>query len=198
MAGYSIAAIPTEYNGRTYRSRLEARWAAFFDRLGWRAEYEPFDLGAWSPDFVLASGVLIEIKPATDFDGSTWDKMCAAVAERGLLSGDEPLPGLLLTTLAPRVHKGLVQIGVCAFPSYDASMSPSPAFLAWIACDDYPQFYVDIGTLIPGGWFLASIGEQRATDGVGNCYLPESYMDHTMRLWADATAAVQWRGPNEA
>ena len=31
---YQIAAIPTLYRGRQYRSRLEAKWAAFFDLAG--------------------------------------------------------------------------------------------------------------------------------------------------------------------
>jgi len=30
---YSIAAIPTVYNGIRYRSRLEAKWAAFFENV---------------------------------------------------------------------------------------------------------------------------------------------------------------------
>ncbi|MEA2669684.1 MAG: hypothetical protein QOJ33_2618, partial [Chloroflexota bacterium] len=29
-------AIPTTYDGVNFRSRLEAKWAAFFDLLGWR------------------------------------------------------------------------------------------------------------------------------------------------------------------
>ena len=51
-----IQAIETEYNGYRFRSRLEARWAVFFDALGVRYEYEPegFRLpgGDWYlPDF---------------------------------------------------------------------------------------------------------------------------------------------------
>lgn len=48
---YRIKAHPTMYNGVQYRSRLEARWAAFFDLIGWQHEYEPIDLPGWSPDF---------------------------------------------------------------------------------------------------------------------------------------------------
>ena len=36
-----IKAIETEYNGYKFRSRLEARWAVFFDALGVFYEYEP-------------------------------------------------------------------------------------------------------------------------------------------------------------
>lgn len=59
------AAIPTIYKGRRFRSRLEARWAAFFDLMKWPYEYEPFDLRGWIPDFVLTSGLqaLVEVKP---------------------------------------------------------------------------------------------------------------------------------------
>lgn len=51
-----IKAIETEYRGYRFRSRLEARWAVFFDALGVEWEYEPegFDLGDglyYLPDF---------------------------------------------------------------------------------------------------------------------------------------------------
>ena len=36
-----IKAKVTEYNGTRYRSRLEARWAVFFDRIGVKHSYEP-------------------------------------------------------------------------------------------------------------------------------------------------------------
>lgn len=36
-----IKPIETYYNGYRFRSRLEARWAVFFDALGVRYEYEP-------------------------------------------------------------------------------------------------------------------------------------------------------------
>ena len=50
--------IETEYKGYRFRSRLEARWAVFFDACGvkWDYEVEGFDLGdgiKYLPDFVL-------------------------------------------------------------------------------------------------------------------------------------------------
>lgn len=53
-----MKAIETVYNGYRFRSRLEARWAVFFDELGLDWEYEPegFDLGDgvyYLPDFLL-------------------------------------------------------------------------------------------------------------------------------------------------
>lgn len=35
-----LTAIETEYGGYKFRSRLEARWAVFFDMLGIKWEYE--------------------------------------------------------------------------------------------------------------------------------------------------------------
>lgn len=59
-----IAAIPTRYAGTQFRSRLEARWAAMFDLLGWRWEYEPIDLRGYIPDFVIEDGRrIVEVKP---------------------------------------------------------------------------------------------------------------------------------------
>lgn len=53
-----IKAIETQYKGYRFRSRLEARWAVFFDALGIEWEYEPegYDLGEagwYLPDFWL-------------------------------------------------------------------------------------------------------------------------------------------------
>lgn len=59
--------LQTEWNGVLYRSRLEARWAAFFDTLGVRFEYEPegyeLESGRYLPDFFLpVANVLVEVK----------------------------------------------------------------------------------------------------------------------------------------
>lgn len=48
---YEIANIPTLYRFTLFRSRLEARWAAFADLAGWKWKYEPVDLKGWIPDF---------------------------------------------------------------------------------------------------------------------------------------------------
>lgn len=53
-----IKAIETYYNGYRFRSRLEARWAVFFDALGIKYEYEPegyelSDGSKYLPDFYL-------------------------------------------------------------------------------------------------------------------------------------------------
>lgn len=64
-----IKAIETQYKGYRFRSRLEARWAVFFDALGieWEYEKEGYDLGEagwYLPDFWLPSASMFtEIKP---------------------------------------------------------------------------------------------------------------------------------------
>ena len=63
-----MKAIQTQYRGYFFRSRLEARWAVFFDKLGIEWQYEPegFELGSagrYLPDFYLSSmGVWVEVK----------------------------------------------------------------------------------------------------------------------------------------
>ena len=66
-----IRAIETYYSGCRFRSRIEARWAVFFDRIGilWEHEEQGFDVGnppvRYLPDFYLPQlGLYVEVKPA--------------------------------------------------------------------------------------------------------------------------------------
>lgn len=69
-----IQAIETEYRGYRFRSRLEARWAVFFDAMGftWRYEHEGFKRGGlrYLPDFELEWGngktMYVEVKGDRD------------------------------------------------------------------------------------------------------------------------------------
>lgn len=64
-----VKVLQTRYKGYHFRSRLEARWAVFFDALGWEWRYE--DEGFvltndrhYLPDFLLPQcGTYIEVKP---------------------------------------------------------------------------------------------------------------------------------------
>ena len=63
-----IEAKPTKYKGTAYRSRLEAKWANFFDALGVKHWYEPEAVetiyGGYLPDFWLPQVCLwAEVKP---------------------------------------------------------------------------------------------------------------------------------------
>lgn len=69
-----IKPIETVYNGYRFRSRLEARWAVFFDAIGAEYEYEPEgyelpDGTRYLPDFLLkhvlgrgTSNIFVEVK----------------------------------------------------------------------------------------------------------------------------------------
>ena len=100
---YKIAAHPTRYAGVNFRSRLEARWAAFFDLLTekdgindkWVWEYEPLDYENWTPDFrvqvhkLMHEGPLLgEVKPYDSIerfkDHPVWEH------EHGLMLGNSP------------------------------------------------------------------------------------------------------------
>lgn len=84
-----MKAIETEYAGCRFRSRTEARWAVFFDALGWRWEFEleGFELpsGRYLPDFkVWTHGrpdpVWFEVKPFTRHcpDDPRWTELASA------------------------------------------------------------------------------------------------------------------------
>jgi hypothetical protein len=98
-----IKAIETQYKGYRFRSRLEARWAVFFDALGVRWEYEPegFDMDGvrYLPDFRVwtpqGEPMWYEIKPGHILSDPKFDRFSLAVqdgeqmqARVALLSGD--------------------------------------------------------------------------------------------------------------
>lgn len=64
-----LTALETEYHQTRFRSRLEARWAVYFDHSGILWDYEPqgYDLGDgiwYLPDFWLPQvGMFAEVKP---------------------------------------------------------------------------------------------------------------------------------------
>jgi hypothetical protein len=102
---YTIKAHPTTYKGVLFRSRLEARWAAFFDLAGWQWEYEPIDLPGWTPDFLIripcghsecdgCHTILVEVKPyfsVDEFKSHECDKYrygCRIVPGDGVYAGE--------------------------------------------------------------------------------------------------------------
>ena len=84
----SIPARPTLYRGITFRSRLEARWAAFFDQCEWTWQYEPeIVIPGWLPDFSIAAHagpILVEVKPIDRFDEALGKRLSDAVIHAGL------------------------------------------------------------------------------------------------------------------
>lgn len=100
-----IKAKETRYKGYHFRSRLEARWAVFFDALGLEYQYEPqgFDLsdkglGSYLPDFYLPdSRCWIEVKPTEPSGDETFLKLMAVAectGEKAYLVAGEPMKSI--------------------------------------------------------------------------------------------------------
>jgi hypothetical protein len=90
----TFSAIATAYRGFNFRSRLEAKWAVFFDKCGWRWSYEPYDLNGWIPDFAVGERpTLVEIRPY--FHEHEWSDQASKIAKSGhannvILLGADP------------------------------------------------------------------------------------------------------------
>jgi hypothetical protein len=73
----AIKAIETKYGGYKFRSRLEARWAVFFDQEEIEWDYEPQGIEVdtprgrirYLPDFWLDCGQWVEVKGHLDPEG---------------------------------------------------------------------------------------------------------------------------------
>lgn len=84
---YNIKAIETKFRGYQFRSRLEARWAAFFELIGWKWDYEPVDFNGWIPDFAIYGHrlVYVEIKPVVEFPNDVEQKVIASGCKEEVL-----------------------------------------------------------------------------------------------------------------
>jgi len=112
-----IKAIETRYAGCHFRSRLEARWAVFFDAAGIAWEYEPegfeSEHGRYLPDFYLPdTGTWVEVK------GTNEAARDAIEALEMFLDFNSALPGM---TNSHGSDRGLLLLG--PIPRVDASMS---------------------------------------------------------------------------
>ena len=87
----NIKPIETVYNGYRFRSRLEARWAVFFDALGVKYEYEPegFEMDGirYLPDFYLPKAnrwIEIKGKRLTEIELNKCDAFCESKDKEGV------------------------------------------------------------------------------------------------------------------
>lgn len=81
-----MEAIETIYKGIKFRSRLEARWAYYFDLCGfeWMYESEGFHLSDGSmylPDFYIPRlNMFVEIKPFKQWD-KRWEMFIEGITD---------------------------------------------------------------------------------------------------------------------
>jgi len=112
-----IGAIETEYRGYKFRSRLEARWAVFFDELGieYLYEHEGYEVNGvrYLPDFYLPKfGTHVEVKGDPQAMIKDWDDKWVPILDHA-----SPLPGMFDSVLAwepyPRrsCYPGLIFLG---------------------------------------------------------------------------------------
>lgn len=128
-----IKAIQTAYKGYHFRSRLEARWAVFFDALGVKYQYEPqgFEIVSpdnenemvrYLPDFYLPqSGTWVEVK-----GGKISEKDACKMGH--ILDYGSPLPNFsgsgIKSNLSGRKKHGLLLLGDIPEPKSSLVLHP--------------------------------------------------------------------------
>lgn len=181
--------IETNYKGINFRSRLEAKWACFFDKLGWDWQYEPYDMNGWIPDFILIGKkktTLVEVKPFERLD--EFKEAINKILTAQTRSNNDRKEVLLLGTT----------------PKYQASGMNFP-MLGWMndtewcpnendPCDNFDEALINNG---PGGYgfFHSTMSyEDRITgEYQGDHHLSDPDPDIIMRMWSVATNTVQYR-----
>ncbi|KAB1068891.1 PDDEXK family nuclease [Methylobacterium planeticum] len=189
-----IAAKPTLYNGTRFRSRLEARWAAFFDLAGWRWEYEPVDLDGWQPDFLLLTTgkpIPVEVKPIQWPGTRTSDALEAIVLGRADLQKVRDVVGVEILILGSYL------------PTFTGVYSQSPLGATIEASrmqDGSLNHFVDIAVLFDGldrplDWSVEyGSWHYRIGPYAGKSDLHEIDDDRVERIWREAGNLTQWRG----
>lgn len=197
-AKYTISAIPTMFDGRQYRSRLEARWAAFMSLCGWEHEYEPLDLNGWIPDFAIwgqaGNTVWVEIKPVVAFPRDVAQKMEDGLPieyrERGdelLIFGTKPSP-------APRSASSGDKQPRLGWLARTVSSSESQRW-TWGDC-----FFGRWAKDAPFGFCYPSRPYHDRITGTGSGVRggsPGATDSDLARLWAEAGNLVQWQVPRD-
>lgn len=181
---YVIAAIPTKYNKRQYRSRLEAHWAAMFDLLGWKHDYEGIDLSGWFPDFTLygAEDLLVEVKPFTK-----------------LGEFDEEIQKITRAIQGTRYSK--TEILLLGSRIFQDSLSNAPV-LGWIGepweLEGKTELVFDQAHfnhwLEKWGFYAINNSYRDRITGLynGNEYIDVPWLEEVEELWSEAANEVQW------
>ena len=147
----TIRPKPTLYKGIRFRSRLEARWAVFFDAIGREWVYEPTfrELAglSYQPDFLMdgwgGEPVVVEVKPWPGPDPSDWGPLAPYINQihaSGGVARYEQVAGLLHTRVlllmgVPGVWEQgrLTALGSMAL-SFSEDHGAVP-LLEWAECD---------------------------------------------------------------
>lgn len=155
-------AIETAYAGRLFRSRLEARWAVFFDSLGIHWQYEPqgfeaVDGSRYLPDFYLPDlQTWVEVKGDPNGLRAQRQRICS------VLSGARsPIPyftGSYEVQPSGEACNGLLVLG--EFPR-DSSILVAHQLIRHSAADGQDQLMLSWACFVPlvrGAVGLLAIG----------------------------------------
>lgn len=174
--------IPTRYHNTRFRSRLEARWAAFFDLVGWRWTYEPFDADGWIPDFLITGErpFLVEVGP------------CVTEAEYRAKAA-KPLRFTERPTLV------LGAVARPAFASDYADLPPDPGY-AGLLVNEVPHVASGDVPAFRAFWFWPDARGSAAVFSDFDCLPDGSFRTHGHAdpalievLWRRAGNDVAWR-----
>ena len=177
----TYAAIKTTYNGVNFRSRLEAKWARFFDLMGWKYEYEPYDLNGWIPDFILfgEDEILVEVKPFSKFEDFDTNKLFNAT--KGTEKEVKELLLLGTSIFEPQCFYECASIGWLAENHDNEKWFSNAVMNNWK--NHYGFFHAE------GSWLDRITG---IYDG-DHCLNVPSYQE-IKSIWNQAGSSVQWRG----
>ena len=181
--------IPTLYNGIQFRSRLEAKWAAFFDLLGWEYEYEPFDLNGWTPDFLIKGkpkDILVEVKPVTECPEDVVDEMWNACPGEHHETENWFSPNYNLLILGCLIPAGGEDDGL-GWEIDELAGVVTASFGMWKGSKRIGYFCKD------ASWDDRISGE----DGSFGPNQMEVDMDRVAKLWREAGNLTQWKGKRQ-
>lgn len=179
---YEHNGIETVYKGRSFRSRLEARWAVFFDFLGWKWEYEPCDFSGWIPDFVIVGKhtVYVEVKPVVSLPQDVVEKIDSSECK------DE----VLIVGMTIPVGSTERSFGWMREVNGSGSWWEEAVFGMWKGDDEKKNKSNVVGFCHEVGSFADRITGLYDGGGWGRGYLNMSIV---LALWVEAGNMTQWK-----
>jgi len=174
--------IPTIYKGYQFRSRLEAKWAVFFDLCEWNWEYEPVDFKGWIPDFALYGKdvVYVEVKPVVEFPKEVAEKIDKSMCDKEVLivGQSNPIP---CSSTHHEISLGWIR-----------EIYPDGSFWDEAAYGRWEEGKGKIGFCHAQGSFQDRISGGYDGGRYGNVSLKR---DEVEDLWSKACNLVQWKKP---
>lgn len=207
---FFVKAIPTSYAGVRFRSRLEARWAAFFDLLEWKWDYEPIDLNGYIPDFIvrrpmmsydgiagLEDPFIVEVKPFVDWPCSV--SGCVVCPPGHGRNNPDPDARLMMDEAIEKIQRsGWKQHALIV----GAVMAPARVLgvpRLGVAVDTVPgdDLWFETDTVVTRCRQCSALLAQPDVDGwgVGHCGNRVTLPIDPTSIWREAGNCVQWRRP---